>query len=432
MKSRLFTNLFVILMACVCHAQTGWYTQNSGTNRLLFDVCFVDQNTGWVCGQTGTILHTSDGGANWTDLNAPPINYYSGIYFVNDSTGWVVGFGGRIQRTTDSGNTWNMQTSPTQYSISDLYFVNAATGWTVGGKPRTFTNPVREILHTTDGGNNWTTQYAVSNEEPLAAVQFVDENHGWAVGNMSAILHTSDGGNNWTTQMSGTGYQFEDVFFVNPDTGWVVGLDLSLPHFTVIFSTVDGGTTWNSQNFGIDDSFQGIQFVNDSTGWVVGGSSNTGALILHTTDGGINWTPQTAGTSNSLSGVHFVDQNNGWAVGFNGTIIHTTTGGVVGIKDDYANTLPNAFILYDNYPNPFNPSTTIRYALPKAANVTLKIYDILGQEIRTLVNEVQSAGIKSIVWDGRNYSNQPASSGIYIYQLQAGNQGRTKKMILIE
>jgi flagellar hook assembly protein FlgD len=89
-------------------------------------------------------------------------------------------------------------------------------------------------------------------------------------------------------------------------------------------------------------------------------------------------------------------------------------------------------MLFDNYPNPFNPSTTIRYALPGQANVTLRIYNILGQEIRTLVNERQSAGVRSVVWDGRNNLNQAVSSGIYIYRLQAGARVLSKKMILLE
>jgi hypothetical protein len=160
-------------------------------------------------------------------------------------------------------------------------------------------------------------------------------------------------------------------------------------------------------------------FVNDNTGYAVGGA-NTVGRVLHTTDGGVNWIPQNSNTSNPLTSVCFVDANNGWAVGFDGTIIHTTTGGTVGIDGNVPNTMLEEFVLYNNYPNPFNPSTTIRYALPGQANITLKIYNILGQEIRTLENERQSAGVHSVVWDGRNNLNQAVSSGIYIYRLQAG------------
>jgi photosystem II stability/assembly factor-like uncharacterized protein len=338
MRNTILSLFVLILFTTITFAQSGWYGQNSGTNKYLFDIHFVNQNTGWACGQTGTILYTSDGGDDWTDLNAPPINYYSGIHFVDETTGWVVGFGGRVQRTTDAGVTWTVQNTPTQYNISDVQFVNTNTGWTVGGKARTFTDPIREILCSSNGGATWTTQYFVSNEEPLASIYFLDENYGWAVGAMSTIMKTSDGGNNWTIQMSGTGYEFEDVYFINRDTGWVVGQDLSLQHYAVIFSTVDGGTTWSSQTFGSDDSFQGVYFVDKNNGWVVGGSNNE-AIILYTSDGGTNWIQQTANTSNLLSAVNFSDENNGWAVGVNGTIIHTETTIPVELNSFAANVL---------------------------------------------------------------------------------------------
>jgi photosystem II stability/assembly factor-like uncharacterized protein len=432
MKPKLFTILILILITSVCYAQSGWFTQNSGTNKFLTDVYFVDQNNGWATGWTGTILHTSDGGANWIDQNAPAVNAYDGIYFVDNQTGWAVGFGGRIVNTTDGGNTWNIQTSGTQYYIWDVFFLNADTGWTAGGEVQIF-DRFREILYTTNGGNSWTTQLIENNKEPLRSIFFVDENNGFAVGEGSTVLHTTNGGNSWTEQAIAAGYHFYDVDFVNPATGWVVGHDLSLQHYAVIFNTIDGGNTWNLQTFNMDESLQGVCFVNDNTGYAVGGA-NTVGRVLHTTDGGVNWIPQNSNTSNPLTSVCFVDANNGWAVGFDGTIIHTTTGGIVGIGDDanLPHTIPDEFVLYNNYPNPFNPSTTIRYALPKQTNVMLKIYNILGQEIRTLVNERQSAGVHSVVWDSRNNLNQAVSSGIYIYRLQAGARVLSKKMILLE
>ncbi len=89
-------------------------------------------------------------------------------------------------------------------------------------------------------------------------------------------------------------------------------------------------------------------------------------------------------------------------------------------------TLPDRFALEQNYPNPFNPSTTIRYALPSSANVQLAVYDVLGREIATLINEEQSAGWKEVTWNAIH-----VSSGIYIYKLTAGNFTEVKKMSLI-
>ncbi len=93
---------------------------------------------------------------------------------------------------------------------------------------------------------------------------------------------------------------------------------------------------------------------------------------------------------------------------------------------------PEKFVLHNNYPNPFNPSTTIRYALPERTNVTLIIYNLLGQEIRTLVNRRQPSGAHSVDWEGRDNLDHPVSSGVYIYRLQVGDRVLSKKMILLK
>lgn len=97
--------------------------------------------------------------------------------------------------------------------------------------------------------------------------------------------------------------------------------------------------------------------------------------------------------------------------------------------------VPQRFQLFQNYPNPFNPQTVISYQLPARANVTIKIYDVLGQELRTLVNENQSAGHHSVVWDGKDKFGESMCSGIYFYQLKMDNpdlSGQTKKLLLLK
>jgi len=108
-----------------------------------------------------------------------------------------------------------------------------------------------------------------------------------------------------------------------------------------------------------------------------------------------------------------------------------TRQGVVGIGDNIS-FQPDGFALHQNYPNPFNPATTIAYQLAGNANVVLKIYNVAGQEIKTLVNEKQSAGPQKVVWDGSDNSGQQVASGIYLYKLHAGDQTQTKKMILLK
>ncbi|MDZ7342693.1 MAG: T9SS type A sorting domain-containing protein [candidate division KSB1 bacterium] len=94
-------------------------------------------------------------------------------------------------------------------------------------------------------------------------------------------------------------------------------------------------------------------------------------------------------------------------------------------------TTPGDFALFQNYPNPFNSSTTIKYQLPVATDVKLEIYNLLGQRIRTMVDQSQQLGSYSIIWDGTDDFNQPVSSGVYLYQLKTQNIIRTNKLIML-
>ena len=96
------------------------------------------------------------------------------------------------------------------------------------------------------------------------------------------------------------------------------------------------------------------------------------------------------------------------------------------------NIVPEVFALYQNYPNPFNPTTQIRYDLPEEKNVTIIIYDVMGRNIRTLMNVNQTAGYHSIHWDAKNDTGEGVAAGMYIYTIQAGEFRATKKMVLLK
>jgi len=93
---------------------------------------------------------------------------------------------------------------------------------------------------------------------------------------------------------------------------------------------------------------------------------------------------------------------------------------------------PHAFILYKNYPNPFNPVTTLRYDLPEGGLVNITICDMMGRQVSTLVNRKQTAGYKSVQWNATNNAGSPVSAGIYLYMIQAGEFRQTKKMVLLK
>ncbi|NIT59452.1 MAG: T9SS type A sorting domain-containing protein, partial [Aliifodinibius sp.] len=104
---------------------------------------------------------------------------------------------------------------------------------------------------------------------------------------------------------------------------------------------------------------------------------------------------------------------------------------VTGISTDDPNKFPKSFSLYPNYPNPFNPNTTIRYDLVKKSKVVFIIYNTLGQKVKTLINETQTAGSKSVIWDGTDNTGQSVSSGLFLYTLRVDDIQQSRKMLLI-
>ena len=94
--------------------------------------------------------------------------------------------------------------------------------------------------------------------------------------------------------------------------------------------------------------------------------------------------------------------------------------------------LPEAYLLDQNFPNPFNPTTEIRFSLPKSALVKLEVFNVLGQQVAILVDNYMGAGLHSVVWDGKNSSGSSVASGIYLYRLTAGDFTEVKKMSLLK
>ena len=94
--------------------------------------------------------------------------------------------------------------------------------------------------------------------------------------------------------------------------------------------------------------------------------------------------------------------------------------------------IPDEFVLYPNYPNPFNPITHIDYGLPEASQVKLVIYDILGREVTTLINGIQEPGYRSITWHGTDSFGKNVGAGMYFYLIQAGDFRQVNKMILLK
>jgi len=389
-----------------------WQPQNSGTINILLSACFVDQNTGWAVGEGGTILKTGDGGQNWQSQTSGTSANLNAIYTTDASTAWAVGDGGIILNTTDGGQNWQNQSSGTSEFLSSVYFINATTGWVVGD--------YGTVLKTSNGGSTWQPQNSGATYG-LASVDFVDASNGWCVvADVGMVLKTTNGGNSWQTISTGSQNLLTSLDFVNANVGWVVGT------FGEIQKTTDGGNSWQNQT-GVfpPDWLYSVCFLNEDTGWTVGFDGK----VQKTIDGGQTWESQISGTPYQLNSVCFVDETHGWAVGENGTIIKAAST-VTDIKDNLKHPdLPDEFVLHPNYPNPFNPTTTIGFNLPRPGDVRLTVFNVLGQEVRELANGFYPAGKHEVIWDGTNSTGAKTASGIYFYALQAGGTRMVKKMV---
>lgn len=442
-------------------AGASWQLLDKLTQENLLGIHFFDGTYGWIVGTRGTLIKTENSGASWhlksESFTSSSLN---SVYFVNNEIGWTVGDDGALFRTEDGGADWQPIDSGTTNDLLSLFFIDSDTGW-VSGKAGT-------LLNTTDGGTTWNVQPL----QPLSYywitdLEFYTSNFGWALADFETVIMTEDGGETWLAMGSFTPY-IQSLQFVTDQVGWLVGDD-------GIFKTIDGGADWQRQTTGLNPDegvfYNFVQFLDVNHGWILGGKHANPAYIIKTSDGGASWQEvvkdslteiRTAYFSDKDTGwawglfmyytndsgvswhkdlnileeirdIHFLDNTHGWAVGYAGSIFRYTSAGPVTIEDQYATAkTPSQIRLSHNYPNPFNPETAIRFKISEPTHVTLTIYDLLGREVRTLVNERRSTGHYSVAWNGRDNAGRTLASGVYMYKLDAGNSTVIKKMVFVK
>lgn len=313
-----------------------WLPCASETTSDLHSVCFTDNYTGYAVGSNGTILKTTNAGVSWTNLNSGKINTLYSVVFPSLNIGYAVGYGGAIVKTTDGGETWISQNSGTwPYGyLGSVFFTSIDTGYAAGGL-NWIQQSWSEIIKTTDGGANWTPLYSEYSHDyyiGLSAVFFLDANTGYVAGGRGRILKTETADTNWTLQPSGTFFDLIDISFVRTETGTDIGY--AVGRQGKIIKTIDGGNTWVSQ---------------------------------------------TSDTSNigTFKDIFLLSADMGYAVGSGGLIRKTINGGGVGISDKSMKSS-----LLKVYPNPASDLVTIE--TPSGTqNNTVTIADVHGQVVAT-------------------------------------------------
>lgn len=434
MRTRLL--LFVFLTSAVPSIiRAQWQDLSDPSLGDIIYCKFISQGYGWISTLGGAmegLLRTTDGGESWMRiLNHPPgtFNWIFGFDLLNDSVGYAVSLRGvKCFRTINGGQAWDTvgcgMNPEFEYPNIKIFSVDLA----YYGGGTSFNRSV-------DSLRTWQVISTIPQAHLFSAARrfiYLSQDTIVACGGDPTFLggewtgtiecyKSTDGGLSW-------GFPFVDtlaltyaVSFGNNTVGYAFS-DLSDsfpdPHYKT-HKTTDGGSTWFQIPARLDSGYMQVTdayFKNPNEGFVCG------ERLARSTDGGLTWRTIPGVTGSYMS---WPDSLHGWIVGSGGTIFRTTTGGVTWI-DDKSHNRPAHYTLGQNYPNPFNPNTTIEFAVPTSGFVSLKVYDLLGQEVTILVQEEKSAGQHIATWDASGIA-----SGVYFYRLQAGSFIDTKKLILL-
>jgi len=417
--------LFLVFCFFILPSQISaqWTIQSSGVTSHLNCIRAVDQNIAWAAGDSGAVIRTTDGGVNWVYAGGGSIgnNIIWNIDAVDSNISFVTITASDttyLYRTTNGGTDWKSVFSQSSGFLNDIHMIDhlngIAYGDPVGGK--------WTIIKTTDGGTSWNRipTEPIPNGTEIGiyynSLSVIDSSYIWFLGSQR-IYRSSDAGETWSS--TATNDYYGSLWFINSSIG------MSISNTNAGLST-DSGITWNDiPNLG-SGSYYSIAGSGTRDFWTA-----SDGYVQHSTDFGSNWSSELI-FFGQIFAIDFVTiENNaiGYVCGSNG-IIARYEGEVTSINPSEQNPL-SKFSLEQNYPNPFNPSTKINWQSPVSGWQTLKAYDVLGNEVATLVNEYKPAGTYEIEFNPESSIKHPAS-GVYFYRLQTGDFVETKKMIYLK
>lgn len=444
---------------CSSNNGASWSQISTGLTNAWVNALVADSTIILVGTKYGGIYRSTNYGSSWFSANNGftnvPINsicYSNGFLFA--ATYWQGVF-----RSSNLGSTWEFLNSNLFYTIRACnisgHTLIAGADW-------------GSLFYSTDDGTNWTSRKIDLKNSLIRAI----ETHGSTLyaASSDGIFYSTNKGENWTYITPPGIYPTAiGAFATSLRQGsqiYIVVATVQYPtnHITIreIYTSTDNGKNWIFRKSGL-----AVSVIKARNNDIFVGTFENG--IYHSSTAGISWTQVNSGLSDprirsiaildtnvfvgTENGV-FLSTNNGasWSeintglppnmvisaielapdenlifVGTKNGVWKRTLSELISIRKDDNPNLPCSFVLEQNYPNPFNQETKIEYKIPEQGWVTIKIFDILGREIETLVNEQKPPGNYTVRW---NATGMP--SGIYFYRLQAGMKTITKKLILIK
>ena len=384
---------------------------------------------------------TTDGGDHWNPVPLPAasqVTTIQSLYAINRDTAWIAlddsagTTNGGIFKTINGGKDWIKQETAFPGAGAhpvNICFFDADNGLCTG-EPR---SGYWEIYTTTDGGANW-IRVPSANIPAMASDDFFGYGSGagnsfWVNSASCSAYRTTNRGVTWSVTANIFPAQAYFVQFAFKDT--LNGLAISYfgDEINKVSSSTDGGESWtrlpappSSPSFSEPTyvpGTNGTYFVTSNKN--IGYPESTSPGSIYTNDSGLTWNLVDKLAHGSAS---FADNKTGWSAGCGDTIFKWKSEFPIGIGD--VNLLNRNVTLSQNYPNPFSSSTSIQIHIPVSSKVILKIYDIQGREVETLVDEKKPAGTFNTTFNSGQLSN-----GIYYYRLQVGESVQTKKLCIL-
>ncbi len=444
-----YLKLFVLAVAFLFAANTysQWTYCNGSINMTGLGttpfISVVDQNTAWVCGGTGgvpKVYRTTNGGANFVNasgtLTGP--EFYA-IWAIDANTclvgdgGAVGGAGGnaKIWRTSDAGTTWTtvLTTGGTVGFFNGIAGVNSNRNFafTQSDAP---TGTSQLVATTTNGGVTWTVGSTTAGGTTGGAGSVwcsSTQIMGYGISGFARVSYSLNGGTTFTQGTLSVAGTFTSGFACNDNGSTMIAVtNTSLPS---ISRSTNSGTSWSTVAAATGLSGLSVmKWIQGTNACYLSAATGTNG-IKRSVDGGATWTAMTTSAITGFNDMGFVFTGGtvyGYAVAGDGSVVKVSDATLTGV-DPNNTTTPTTFALQQNYPNPFNPATMIKFSVPEASKVTLKIYNSVGAEVMTVTDKEYATGNYI-----ENVDMSSFSTGVYFYTLTAGNFKETKKMMLVK
>jgi photosystem II stability/assembly factor-like uncharacterized protein len=365
-------------------------------NDRFMGIDFFDENIGIILPESPNLIpmRTTDGGYSWQPMNINLNGIPYDLQLISENTGFIIDNATELLKTTDAGNNWQAITLPyDSTSYTDLQFIDDAIGFMC-------TNDAK-FIKTTDGGNTW-SNFEFENTDQLNELFFLDQNTGWVVGSVGFCGITYDGGITWEEINVGEN-NLRDIWFIDNLVGFIGSYTGEL------FKTNDGGFTWGL----IADSLfslRKIEFADQNNGWIV-----TSHIINHTTDGGTTWAEdfELASNTEHITDFNYLDSNNAWICTSEGEIYFWN--GPMSINENNVNSDHPVY-----YPNPVKDKLNV--IMPFSEDYEIEIYSMGGKkELNRLIGNYERNALSIQLND--------LSAGVYIMRIKYGKEVKSFKFV---